>query len=163
MDYMRATSRTSSRMWHGLAAGFVATVVLSALMLMKSAMGMMPELNPIQMIAKMGSSYLGLPLTPAIGWLMHFLIGTVLWGVLFAVLESSLPGNALWVRGALFSIGAWLLMMIIMMPLAGAGLFGLALGMLAPIATLVLHLVFGVVLGAIYGWLERQGHQPARA
>jgi len=44
-------------------------------------------------------------------------------------------------------------MMIMVMPIAGAGLFGIHLGMGAPIATLVLHWVFGAVLGAVYGKL----------
>jgi hypothetical protein len=54
----------------------------------------------------------------------------------------------------IFSIGAWLLMMIIPMPMAGAGLFGLNLGVGAPIAILTLHIVFGAVPGAVYGWLR---------
>ena len=42
-------------------------------------------------------------------------------------------------------------MMIIMMPMAGAGLFGMSLGIMAPLMTLMLHLIFGLVLGWIYG------------
>ena len=45
------------------------------------------------------------------------------------------------------------MMMIVMMPIAGAGLFGQRLGMMTPVVTLVLHLVFGVVLGGVYGLL----------
>ncbi|WP_448329685.1 DUF6789 family protein [Sulfitobacter sp. M13] len=41
-------------------------------------------------------------------------------------------------------------MMILIMPMAGAGLFGLALGMMAPIMTLVLHIIFGAVLGVVF-------------
>jgi len=37
--------------------------------------------------------------------------------------------------------------------MAGAGMFGLGLGMMAPVATLVLHLVFGQLLGRVYGLL----------
>ena len=37
-------------------------------------------------------------------------------------------------RGAIFATGAWLVMMIVMMPMAGAELFGLHLGMMAPLA-----------------------------
>ena len=44
-------------------------------------------------------------------------------------------------------------MMIVMMPMAGAGLFGLGLSMMTPVATLVLHIVFGLVLGGVYGLL----------
>jgi hypothetical protein len=39
------------------------------------------------------------------------------------------------------------------MPMAGAGLFGVGLGMMTPVATLVLHVVFGLVLGGVYGLL----------
>jgi hypothetical protein len=45
-------------------------------------------------------------------------------------------------------------MMIAMMPMAGAGFFGSHLGMTAPVMTLMLHIVFGFVLGSVYA-LER--------
>lgn len=130
----------------GMVAGFVATVVLSALMLMKAMMGVMPELNPVKMIADM----LGTP--PLVGWTMHFLIGTALWGTLFAWLDPTLPGENHWLKGIVFAAGAWLMMMIVMMPMAGAGFFGSHLGMMAPVMTLMLHIVFGFVLGAVYAF-----------
>jgi len=126
-------------------AGFAATVVLSALMLMKASMGLMPQLNVIAMLAHM-IGFGG----PALGWLAHFLIGTVLWGVLFALLYPSLPGSEPVVKGMVFGVGAWLLMMIIVMPMAGAGFFGLNLGIMAPVMTLILHLIWGAVLGFVY-------------
>jgi hypothetical protein len=139
---------TSSNWLKGMVAGFVATIVLSALMLMKTMMGVMPELNPIKMISDM----LGAP--PAIGWVMHFMIGTVLWGSLFAWLDPIIPGEGHWLKGILFGVGAWLVMMIVVMPMGGAGFFGSHLGMMAPVMTLVLHIVFGFALGAVYA-LER--------
>lgn len=142
----------------GLIAGLVATIVLSALMLMKTAMGMLPGLNAIAMLAGLANQYAGLPGTPLVGWVLHFLIGTLLWGLLFAWLGARIPGPSHVVRGIVFSIGAWVLMMIIPMPLAGAGLFGLKIGIAAPIATLVLHIIFGAVLGAVYGALVQRGH-----
>ncbi len=42
-------------------------------------------------------------------------------------------------------------MMIAVMPMAGAGLFGMNFGMMAPGMTMVLHIVFGAVLGVVYG------------
>jgi len=139
-----ATGRHVSK---GLIAGVTATVVMSAMMLMKQSMGFMPQLNPIAMLTEMvGAS------TPVVGWALHFMIGTVMWGVLFALLAPRLPG-AMWLRGVLFGIGAWLLMMVMVMPMAGAGFFGLGMGIAAPILTLVMHLVFGAVLGGVYGVL----------
>lgn len=37
-----------------------------------------------------------------------------------------------------------------MMPMAGKGLFGMHIGIMAPTMTLVLHLIFGAVLGWVY-------------
>ncbi len=139
---------TSSNWLKGMVAGFAATVVLSALMLVKAMMGVMPELNPVKMISDM------LGATPAIGWVMHFMIGTVLWGTLFTGLSQRLPFEGRLLNGILFAIGAWLVMMIVMMPMVGAGFFGSHLGMMAPVMTLMLHVVYGLVLGGIYA-LER--------
>ena len=121
---------------------FVATVVLSAIMLVKHSMGLMPELDPVAMITAGANS-------PALGWIAHFVIGSIFWGIGFAVVSPYLPGP-FWLRGLIFAVGAWLLMMIVMMPMAGAGLFGLGLSMMTPVATLVLHIVFGLVLGGVY-------------
>ena len=138
----------------GLLAGLVATVVLSGLMLMKQAMGLMPQLNPVMMISHM----LRAPL--AVGWVMHVMIGTVIWGLLYAWLNPLLAGPQ-WLRGVEFATGAWLIMMIMLMPMAGAGVFGLKMGMMAPVATLMLHWIYGAVLGAIYG-AGRGGTHPVR-
>jgi hypothetical protein len=54
----------------------------------------------------------------------------------------------------MFSIAAWLMMMLVVMPMAGAGLFGLNLGMAAPMMTLMLHAIFGAVLGVVFGKLS---------
>jgi len=81
------------------------------------------------------------------------------WGSLFPIFDAIVPGGSHWLKGTLFGIGAWLLMMILVMPMAGAGLFGMALGIMVPIATLVLHLIFGAVLGGTYG-LEHPDPMP---
>lgn len=139
----------------GMIAGFVATVVLSALMLIKAMMGIMPALDLIQMLTGMAHNMLGLPANPAVGWVIHFMIGTVVWGIAFALLYEKLPGSSPTTKGIVFSVLAWLLMMLIPFPMAGAGLFGMKLGIMAPVMTLVLHLVWGAVLGWTFGALSR--------
>ncbi len=133
----------------GMVAGLAATAALSALMVMKSAMGMMPQLDMIGMLSRM----MGAAGSPVVGWIVHFLIGAVVWGALFAWLDPRLPGGSHALRGVVFGVGAWLLMMVALMPMAGAGLFGLGLGIMAPVMTLVLHMIFGAVLGWTYGRL----------
>jgi len=127
----------------GIISGFVATIVLSIVMIAKAKMGVMPELNAIKMLAGMMRSPLFM------GWVAHFMIGAVVWGILFAVLVDKLPGSTL-ASAVIFSIGAWIMMMIGPMPMAGAGMFGLNLGIMAPIVTLMLHIIWGVVLGLTY-------------
>jgi len=138
-----------NRILAGFAAGLAATVVLSILMILKSAAGMLPQMNAIGMLTQMGQNYLALPANPAVGWVAHAIIGVIAWGGLFALLADKLPGP-MWARGMLFSVGAWLLMMIVVMPMAGAGFFAAGIGPAAAIATLVLHLIFGAVLGGVF-------------
>lgn len=142
----------------GFAAGFIATVVLSILMLMKSSMGLMPQLDPIQMIAHMSHQYMNTSETPAIGWAVHFFIGTILWGGILGAFNHLIPGKTQLAKGILLSIAAWLLMMLMVMPMASAGFFGMTLGIMAPMATLIMHLIFGAVLGYAYAKLM---HLPA--
>lgn len=137
-----------------MVAGFVATVALSLLMLMKGAMGLMPELNPIVMLTDMAHAKMGMPASPLVGWVAHFMIGTVLWGILFKLLYRWLPGGNALLKGMSFSALAWLMMMILPMPMVGAGLFGMKLGMMAPVMTLMMHLIWGAVLGYAYDRLK---------
>ena len=147
MIYREMTAGTSVKA--GLIAGFIATVVLSILMIAKSSMGLMPQLNPIEDIVHVANVLTGVTLPLPLGWIGHFLLGTVVWGIIYAALQASLPGAPI-VKGLVFGALAWLAMMIFFMPLAGNGLFALSLGPQAIVATLVLHLVYGAVLGVAY-------------
>lgn len=128
----------------GIVAGFIATVVLSIMMAIKAFMHVLPAFNAIEMIH-------GLTDGPLImGWVGHFVIGAVIWGTLFALLFGVLPGRSAFAKALVFSVLAWLAMMLVFMPVAGAGFFGLAIGLPVVIATLVLHLIWGGVLGLSY-------------
>ena len=95
----------------GLVAGFVATVVLSLMMVAKGMMGVMPELDVIAMLSAMiGASAL-------MGWMGHFMIGTLAWGGGFVVLYGLIPGSTDLVKGLVFGFAAWLGMMMVVMPI----------------------------------------------
>ena len=128
----------------GILGGVVGTAVMSAMMLVKSAMGVMPELDVIHMLSGM----MGVP--SAMAWVIHFMIGAI-WGLLFALSYRVIPTGSSVTKGVIFGIGAWLLMMLMVMPMAGAGLFGMTMGMMAPLMTLVLHIIFGAVMGWVFG------------
>lgn len=102
-------------------------------------------------LARMIAGVMGMPDVPAVGWLVHSFIGVVIYGAVLALLDERLPGDSRVWHSVLIAIVGWLLMMLLLMPMAGAGLFGLGLGIWAPVMTLMLHLIFGAVLGAYYG------------
>ncbi len=131
----------------GMLAALVATIVLSVLMVLKTMMGLMPQLDLPKMLAGM----MGSPDMPLIGWIAHFAIGIVVYGVAIAVLDSKLPGTSHVGHGIMLGVIGWLIMMVMLMPMAGAGFFGMNMGIMAPMMTLVLHLIFGAVLGWVYG------------
>lgn len=58
-----------------------------------------------------------------------------------------------WIKGTLVGVAAWLVMMVVVMPMAGAGFFALNIGLMATIMTLVVHVIFGAVLGGTFGAL----------
>ena len=145
-----------SRVSSGLLAGLAATVVLSALMVMKTMMGLMPELDLPKMIAGM----MGAPESPMLGWIVHFMIGVVGYGLAMAFIGPHLPGGSI-TAGVILGIIGWLMMMVVLMPMAGAGMFGMSMGIMAPVMTLLLHLIFGAVLGWTYGRLTSS--RPAAA
>jgi len=134
----------------GLLAGFIATVVASILMLLKGMMGMVPEFNAIAGNAQI-LNRIGLGGTPVSGWIGHFLIGTVAWGLLYPAIVDRLPGSGAAVKGLVFGVVVWLLMMVIWMPLAGHGLFAMPEpGVMAMGLALMVHLIFGLVIGTLY-------------
>ena len=137
-----------SNMMKAMISGFVATLVLSAAMLLKAKFHIVPdELSVMSLLGRIAGG------TPA-AWADHFIIGTAIWGILFAGFDAVVPPRMpYWLKGVAFSVLAWLLMMVAFMPFAGAGFFGMKLGILAALVTLVQHLIYGVALGVTFGLL----------
>src|SRR5262249_43274747 len=131
----------------GMVAGFVATLVLSGIMVLNSMMDLAPQTNLIGLLIKLGTLS-----TPA-AWMDHFIVGVVVWGLLFAVYDGVAARPDYWLKGVIFGGFAWLVMVVAFMPLAGAGFLGAKAGPSVLIGLLILHLVYGAVLGATYGLL----------
>jgi hypothetical protein len=131
----------------GVIAGFVATLVLSVLMIFNSTIGLMPQIDIVRLLTTLGT------LTTASAWMDHFIVGAVVWGLLFAAVDATTTRPALWMKGIIFGVFAWVMMMVTFMPLAGAGFFGAKIGITPAVGLLFLHLVYGVVLGVAYGLL----------
>ncbi|MCD6030851.1 MAG: hypothetical protein K0S78_3025 [Thermomicrobiales bacterium] len=79
-------------------------------------------------------------------------------------------GGPSWWEGVRFSLIPWLLSLIVFLPLMGGGLFGMDIGAgpLPIIGNLILHLVYGAVLGLAYceaseDWLDDTDADRANA
>lgn len=142
------------RLSGGLLAGLVATLVVSMVLILRLSAGVMPWYNPIEIMNLTAQHVLGTPDSLFVGWAIHFVVGMLLWGGLFGLLVPYLPGRSDTRRGLVFGLVTWLVVMVTAFPLAGSGLFGLGFGLVAPLSTLLGHIVFGLVLGATYGWLQ---------
>jgi len=152
IDFMNHSIR------HSIIAGFIATLILSIFMIMKKIMGVMPQMNPIGDLVLVMEDLTGLSVMPIFAWLLHFFIGTVIWGVAFALIYAKLPGGRI-IKGIVFGISAWLLMMLTVEPLAGHGIFGVHTSIAIPMMSLILHIIYGAILGIVYSILSKRPEQ----
>ncbi len=121
--------------------GLIATAVMTMVGLFAAPMMGLPPMNPAEMLAgAMGGNLI-------LGWGGHLMIGVVL-ALGYAQVGSILPGHGV-ARGATYSIAPYLMAQLVVMPMMGMPLFSgsatLAMG------SLIGHIVYGAVLGGIYG------------
>jgi Family of unknown function (DUF6789) len=141
-----------------IAAGFIGTLVMTMVMMFAPAMGVKMDIA-----AMLGSMFAAQP--PAMGsglWLfgfgMHLMIGVAVLSTGFALVNSYLPTSNLLVRGLFFGVGVWLMAQLIVMPMMGAGLFSsnLPRGMMMAAGSLIGHLIYGGIVGLVYGRRESE-------
>jgi uncharacterized membrane protein YagU involved in acid resistance len=100
-----------------------------------------PRMNPAEMLAWAMGGML------ALGWVAHFMIGTIL-AIIYAMVADKILGPPA-ARGAIYSVAPFLVAQIVVMPMMGMPLFSgsaiMAMG------SLIGHLIYGGVVGAVYG------------
>ena len=137
--------------WKGVIAGFFATVILSAVIMLFNALGILPQLDIVGLIDHLGS------IQRVAAWVDHFIVGALLWGPIFSAFEATTDEKRpRWQKGSMFGVIAWVLMMLIFMPVIGGGLFGWRLGLVTPVGMLVLHLIYGLAIGVICDLLDQR-------
>ncbi|HEX3647385.1 MAG TPA: DUF6789 family protein [Pseudonocardiaceae bacterium] len=133
------------RLLAGAGHGALATVAMSAVMVAGLAAGVspMPKPVPVALVAHT----LGMSPGPALLVLAaaaHLAYGTVA-GAVFAGLVRRV---AVW-QAVVFAVVLWVLMGLVWLPYLGWGVFGTGLTPKIAVATLVLHLVYGLTLGLL--------------
>ncbi len=129
-------------------AGIAATAMMTIFTFIAPLMGI--KMNIPEMLA----STMGLPIV--FGWVAHFMVGIIL-AIIYAGIYVPIANSGSSLKsGAIFSIFPWLMAQIIIMPMMSAmkgmgfiaGLFSGSL--ILAMASLIGHLVYGVVLGKLY-------------
>jgi len=141
--------KLSAMLFRGVAAGFVATCILSALMLTKKWLPQFDTITLLDGIADGLAIDAGLP-HPFAGWLWHFIVGSLVWGWIYAVMEPIIPGRCPWRKGLYFGLMVTLLVWFSVLPLAGAGAFGAHLSWIQPFVSLAQHLIYGIALALAF-------------
>lgn len=150
--FAHAAHARLNRWLAGLFAALAATTALSAVLILKTFLGELPALDPAKLVGRVAHvGVIG-------GWAIFLAIAILAWGLVFVWVYPRLPGRPA-ARGALFGAGVWLLVMLVLAPLAGAGLFAWRFGWIAPAFVLVFDLMYGAILGAAYARLA--GGSPA--
>lgn len=138
----------------GVLAGLIATIAISLFMLLRLSAGVLTEYHPVEIMNLTAHGLLGTADSRLVGWPLHFLVGTVVWGMLYVLLEPRIPGGNRAVKGLTFGALVWFVIMVTIFPAAGSGFFALGFGVAVPVMTLLAHLLYGLVLGGVYGWLK---------
>lgn len=129
-----------------IAGGLVGTILLTLMMRFVAPMMTGQKMDVAGKLGDMTG------MGPIAGMIMHFLVGSVIFGLIYAfVLFRLLPG-APWQKGLLSGVVFWLGLELLMMPMMGGGFFSSQMGgMKIVVAALIAHLVYGAALGLIAG------------
>lgn len=145
-----------SRVKQGIIVGFFGTLAFSVLEAVNILFLKMFLPFP-EIIAR----FIGMPGNLAVGWALHFAIGTLILGPLFVYLYPKLPSNTPIARGIIFAVACWvgLLLMVTMggdrrlfSGSDGFGVFGFML---------LCHMVFGGVMGNVLSRLQAREKRAA--
>ena len=140
-------------------AGLIATAVMTMLMYAGRAMGMQMDMPRMLGLMFAGPGNGGV--VYGLGLMVHLMMG-IAFAVGYALLFETFGVNANWLWGAAFGTahGAIAGMAMVMMPamhprmgdgdvLTAPGPFGVNYGSMVPIGIIMLHVVFGVIVGSI--------------
>ena len=129
------------KMVRALMAGFLATLAMTFLGFVATHMGA-PFLD---WTTTLGGYFGG---SPWMGYFLFFLVGVLMAFFYGAFLHDRLPGMT-WHRGLFFAVLMWILTGAILAPVMGMGFF--MGGVMVALGTLITYMVYGFVLGAVYG------------
>jgi hypothetical protein len=154
-DSSTRTRPAPRRLAVGAGWGVAATVVMSALMIaaVLSGISPMPKPIPVALVARTLGGGLPMPALIALGALAHLAYGAAAGAVLAGLIRHVTVAKAL-----AYGVLLWALMDLVWLPYLGWGILGTAITAKIALATLVLHLLYGLTLGLLLDRTHTRQH-----
>jgi hypothetical protein len=150
-----------------LLAGFVATVVMLLAFAVAFGTALLLGRVPLPVVSDWFRGLTNNPLIDTAGPNLYaataiFFLGGVLWALLYGVIFEPRMHGAGWRRGVQFAMIPWLISLVVVLPIVGGGVLGMSLGAgpLPVLGNLILHVVYGAILGGAYAAAESVMDQP---
>lgn len=134
-------------------ASIVATMVASALIYLNARVPLFKG-SDFLIFVEAFNERVGLSSTSRGAWVTHILLGSFVFGLIYALIRPILPGTGT-VQGLWFGAILWLTMMVSFMPLAGHAIFAQDVGPVFALAMLAFNLIYGAILGMSYAAFGR--------
>lgn len=128
------------------AIGLLATLVMTVLMLLGTLMDLSPMPNPVP--AAIVGKVFGQSIPQTSRMLLGF-VGHFVYGGIWAILLWHLARPVTIFKGISLGIILWMIMQLGVLPFLGWGVFGSAVTSKIAIATFLLHILYGGVLGLL--------------
>jgi hypothetical protein len=164
------TLRREDWLTDGLVSGFVATFIMSVALVaaygISAAIGNSGDSGIAQAFYALANNLVTERTADqvALALAANLAIGLVL-AVIYAYFAEPMLSGPGWRRGMVFSLIPWLLSILVFLPLVGGGMLGLGLGagILPIVGNLILHLIYGAVLGYVYCLTLDHGLEPTES
>ncbi|MCP5038221.1 MAG: hypothetical protein GY945_11555 [Rhodobacteraceae bacterium] len=129
---------------NAILGGVAGTIVMTLMMMVVAPMMTGMPMDIAAMLAGMlGGSYM-------LGMLAHIMMGVIVFPLVYVFAVQIIPGGSGLKTGLIWGVTLWIAAVVFVMPMAGAGfLMANVGGMVAVMASLMGHLVYGGLLGAL--------------
>ena len=130
--------------------GFSGTIVMTLMMYFVAPVMTGQSMDIAEKLGTMlGNSWI-------MGMIAHWVNGVLVFPTIYVSLLVPLLNIHHVLRGMIWGIILWLIAQAMVMPMIGAGFFSANLGVKAVVASLISHIIYGVLLGAIAGAPEKE-------
>ena len=146
-----------SRVKQGIVAGFTGALAVSLL----EAINIFALKKMFLPFPDIIARFVGMGGNPFIGWVLHFVIATLILGPLFVYLYPRLPSNTPITRGILFAVVCWVGALLLLTTFGDRRLFSGSDGFGVFAFMLGCHMVLGGVMGNVYARLQAREKRAA--